>query len=320
MKNRDGEERIARRSLDGRDPSLRWLRWLSVAAAVLTYCLIVLGSTVRVTNSGMGCPGWPLCSGHIGPIDKFHPLLEQSHRYLASIVTVLILALAALTWRLGPKARFMRAPVIASVAVIAVQIALGAITVVTDNAPITVALHLATGLLFLGIITATAVTAFTGATRSRSWLSEPGYLAWVAVVGLFIILISGSLVVDGGAQSACKSWPACSGSTAPSGLVALQLTHRSVVLICGTIVAIYLTTLVRRTGAFDAQRVLALAGLLLLAVQVVAGAFDAILGAPPWLADIHLALASALWATVVAVVALTRSITTPKIPSARALS
>ncbi|MCL4446619.1 MAG: COX15/CtaA family protein [Actinobacteria bacterium] len=320
MKNRDGEERIARRSLDGRDPSLRWLRWLSVAAAILTYCLIVLGSTVRVTNSGMGCPGWPLCSGHIGPIDKFHPLLEQSHRYLASIVTVLILALAALTWRLGPKARFMRAPVIASVAVIAVQIALGAITVVTDNAPITVALHLATGLLFLGIITATAVTAFTGATRSRSWLSELGYLPWAAVVGLFVILISGSLVVDGGAQSACKSWPACSGSTAPAGLIALQLTHRSVVLICGTIVAIYLTTLVRRAGAFDGQRALALAGLLLLAAQVVAGAFDAILGAPPWLADIHLALASALWATVVAVVALTGLFDTPKIPSARALS
>jgi heme A synthase len=51
----------------------------------------------------MGCKGWPLCSGQIGPIDQFHPLLEQSHRYLASIVTILIFSLAIVTWRSGQK-------------------------------------------------------------------------------------------------------------------------------------------------------------------------------------------------------------------------
>jgi heme A synthase len=44
-----------------------------------------------------------------------------------------------------------------------------------------------------------------------------------------------------------------------------------------------------------------LSGLALLAAQVTVGAFDALLGAPAALADVHLALASALWAVVVAV-------------------
>jgi heme A synthase len=47
-----------------------------------------------------------------------------------------------------------------------------------------------------------------------------------------------------------------------------------------------------------------LSGLVLLAVQIIVGAFDALLGAPAALADVHLALGSALWAVVVAVGAL----------------
>ena len=297
---RDGRSRGSRRQ----DVSVRWIRVLSLVTLVAIYCLIVLGSTVRVTNSGMGCPGWPLCSGQIGPISQFHPLMEQSHRYLTSLVTILILALAALGWRTGPKARYVRGPALVSVGAIAVQIVLGAITVVTNNAPVTVALHLAVGLLFLGIVTVTAVASFIGPEQSWSLLHQPGRLAWVTVAGLFFVLVSGSLVVDGGAQSACKSWPACLGSRAPGGLVALQLAHRSMVLIGGMLVVVYLVTLLRKGSDLHAQGVLALSGLVLLAVQIIVGAFDALLGAPAALADVHLALASALWALVVAVGAL----------------
>ena len=274
---------------------------LSLATVVATYGLVVLGSTVRVTNSGMGCPGWPLCAGQVGPIAQLHPLIEQSHRYLASLVTILILALAALAWRTGPKARHVRGPALVSVGAIAVQIVLGAITVLTDNAPVTVALHLAVGLLFFGIVTMTAVASFIGPEQSWPLPHQPGRLAWVTVAGLFFVLISGSLVVDGGAQSACGSWPACFGSRASGGLVALQLVHRSIVLTGGTLVVVYLITLLRKGSALHAQRLLALSGLALLAAQVTVGAFDALLGAPAALADVHLALASALWAVVVAV-------------------
>src|ERR1019366_10107407 len=67
------------------------------------------------------------------------------------------------------------------------------------------------------------------------------------------------------------------------------------------LVVVYLITLLRKGSALHAQRLLALSGLALLAAQVTVGAFDALLGAPAALADVHLALASALWAVVVAV-------------------
>ncbi len=77
-------------------------RALVVAAAVTavaTYALLVLGSTVRVTDSGMGCPDWPLCNGRVGPVGGTHALWEQSHRYAVVLVTVLVVATAALAWR-----------------------------------------------------------------------------------------------------------------------------------------------------------------------------------------------------------------------------
>src|SRR5674476_1570417 len=69
---RDGRSRGSRRQ----DASVHWIRVLSLATVVAAYGLVVLGSTVRVTNSGMGCPGWPLCAGQVGPIAQLHPLIE----------------------------------------------------------------------------------------------------------------------------------------------------------------------------------------------------------------------------------------------------
>ena len=284
--------------------SLRWIRFLSVLTLSATYGLIVLGSTVRVTNSGMGCNGWPLCSGQAGPLSQFHPLMEQAHRYLASLVTVLIVVLALVVLRSGDKARHMRGPALTSVGMIAVQIVLGAITVITNNAPITVALHLLVAMLFLAVVTVTAVGSFIGADRSWSLLHQPGRLAWGAVSALLLVLISGSEVVNGGAQSACASWPLCTSSTAAEGLVALQLAHRSMVLVGSVLVVAFLVTLLRAEEADSAERKLAISALVLLAVQVAVGSLSALNSARAGIADAHLAFASALWCVVVAVFAL----------------
>lgn len=280
-------------SLDRTGRRIRALALISVAS---TYMLIVLGSTVRVSDSGMGCSSWPLCNGRVGPIDHLHPLLEQSHRYLAAIVTIAIVALVALTWRGGARVRHVRTYSLASLGVVAVQIVLGAITVMSDNAPATVAAHLVVGLLFLAIVTVSAVASFID--PATSWHRFRGdRLAWASVGGLFGVLVSGSIVVDGGAERACRSWPACLSSPSPTRLVALQYAHRSLVLLAVVLVVVYFARLWREHRS--SHRVV-VAGLVLVAVQVAVGAFDAVLGAPAALADLHLALATALWALTVA--------------------
>lgn len=294
---------LERKGERGVDP-LRLIRVLSLLTLVATYGLIVLGSTVRVTNSGMGCKDWPLCSGQAGPLSTFHPLMEQSHRYLASLVTVLIIALAVATWRAGARAHHVFVPALVSVGVIVVQIVLGAVTVISNNAPVTVALHLLVATFFMGIVTVTAVAAFVSPERSWSLAHGPGRLAWSAVVALYLVFISGSIVVNGGAQSACTSWPACFSSPAAMGLVTLQLVHRSMVLIGSVLVVAFVVGLVRHKATDTVERNLAYGALVLLALQIVAGALTALDGGRAGIADVHLAVGSALWCCVVAVFAL----------------
>jgi heme A synthase len=131
---------------------------LAVGSAMLSYALVVLGSTVRVTNSGMGCPSWPLCYGHAGPVDQYNALLEQSHRYLVSLVTVAVLATAVLAYR--SKLRHTAVvPAAIGAGLIVVQAGLGAVTVFAHNAPWTVAVHLIVGFVFFGVTGVTAVAA-----------------------------------------------------------------------------------------------------------------------------------------------------------------
>ncbi len=284
-------------------PSWRLLRTLAIVTLVATYALLALGSTVRVTESGMGCPGWPLCYGQVGPIDHFHTLLEQIHRYLTAAVTVGVLAVALQAWRLRPH-RALR-PAISAVAVLAVQIVLGAVTVVTHNAPVTVALHLAGALLLLAATTVTAVASSVASRPAAHGPRRPARLAWSAVVATFALLVSGSIVVDGGASAACPSWPWCvprRGVADP--LVAIALVHRGVALVAvGLLVALAVGTLLRRRGRTPGSVGLAWSLLGLCAAQVAAGAVTAELAAPPAAQDVHLGLAAALWVCAVALVA-----------------
>lgn len=284
-------------------PSWRLLRTLAIVTLVATYALLALGSTVRVTESGMGCPGWPLCYGQVGPIDHFHTLLEQIHRYLTAAVTVGVLAVALQAWRLRLN-RALR-PALYAVAILALQIVLGGVSVLAHNAPATVALHLAGALLLLAATTVTAVASSVASRPAAHGPRRPARLAWSAVVATFALLVSGSIVVDGGASAACPSWPWCvprRGVADP--LVAIALVHRGVALVAvGLLVALAVGTLLRRRGRTPGSVGLAWSLLGLCAAQVAAGAVTAELAAPPAAQDVHLGLAAALWVCAVALVA-----------------
>ena len=274
----------------GRRPgAVDLLTLVTVVALIATVALIVLGSTVRVTNSGMGCASWPLCNGHIGPIDRFHALLEQSHRYLAALVSVLVVVAAALAWRRRGQRPEMLGPALAAVGALVVQVALGALTVLADNAGWTVGLHL---------VCAEILAALVAVTAQRAWRRErptgridPWAMTMVALLAATIA--AGASVVDGGAASTCRSWPLCPAG-APTHVVALELTHRLLAAAAGVTVVIAAVRMHRRGRRRTVGPLLLV---VLLALQGAAGGVSAVLGAPAAAADVHLGLATLLWLT-----------------------
>ncbi len=279
----------------------RALLLTAVATAAATFCLVLLGSTVRVTESGMGCPDWPLCRGQIAPIDQFHALLEQSHRYLALVVSIGVVAVALLARR-ARSARRVVAPALAGVAIVGVQIVLGAITVLTHNAPVTVALHLLVGFLLLGVTTVTAASVMLDRRRPGQVAGSWGWLSWTALAVTLALFASGTGVVDSGAAKACPSWPGC-----PPGrngwLVAAQLAHRGLAALAVAFLAALAYRAVRRGGPDRLPPTLGWALFGLLVAQVAAGATSAVLRAPPAAQDVHLGLAATIWVCAVTLAA-----------------
>src|SRR5262245_11842889 len=74
------------RSLVSAIAKFRITAQLGLATVVLMFGLIVLGSIVRTTGSGLACPDWPLCHGRLIPPLQFNVLVEWFHRLLALIV------------------------------------------------------------------------------------------------------------------------------------------------------------------------------------------------------------------------------------------
>jgi heme A synthase len=74
----------------------------------------------------MGCRRWPLCNESAGLSGSYHALLEQSHRCLAAVVTVLVAASFAVAWRRAREHRIVFRSAAAALGLIGVQILLGA--------------------------------------------------------------------------------------------------------------------------------------------------------------------------------------------------
>ena len=288
------------RRRDGRRAHGRSVVVLAAVSVVLAYALVVLGSTVRVTESGMGCPSWPLCYGHLGLVGNIHAWLEEFHRYMAALVTVAVLAT---TWaaRRTPARRAAYVPALVTVGLVLFQAGLGALTVFAKNAPWTVAVHLVTGLVFLGATVVTLIAAAIGGDRFSVSAASAGRWAWVALGATLLILVTGSVVVDGGAAKVCPSWPLCT-HPGPMHLVILQLAHRTMVGLASAAMVVFVVTSWHRTAGRTWWRRGAVALLVLLGVVASVGAGSALTRAQTAWQDLHLAFASLLWALLVTLV------------------
>ncbi len=285
---------------------MKAFRALSVATALVTYALVVLGGVVRVSGSGLGCPDWPLCHGRLLPPLDVHAIIEYSHRTTASLTSILVVLTAAVAWVAWRKRRDIVIPATVALVLLLVQVVLGAITVRFELPPMIVLAHLATAIALLAAVCVTAVAAVVPRPATSAGRGSVT-LARAAAGGTYLLILSGSLVVGSGASGSCNAWPLCGGgfSLAFDGYPAIQLLHRGLAAAVGLLIIISLLALLNRYREERAVRATVALTLAALAFQVAVGAAVVTLHLPAALRGLHLALASAVWAgtVVLAVIA-----------------
>ena len=257
---------------------------LAWAAAVCAYLLIILGGVVRITGSGLGCgEHWPLCDGRLLPPLDLPTWIEWSHRLVAGVLSALVAALAAFAW-LGRSANARLSYV--ALGLLAVQIALGAVTVKLSLPPWTVILHLGTAMLLL----ATLLVGARGVPVTSGL--RPGSAALLLLA--FATVLLGALTANLGAASACLGFPLCNGQVLPDGnyLQHVHWTHRLLAYCLAVYLAVWAVRS-RRRGP------LVLLGLV--ALQVAIAAAMVLGGLPRALQAAHVAVGAAVWGGMVLV-------------------
>lgn len=143
---------------------------LAMIAAIIAFCVIVLGAWVRLSHAGLGCPDWPGCYGQLTwpaaveeiqsanqayperPFESNKAWREMVHRYLAGSLMLLVFAIGWKAWRDPHTNRKFKYLAIALVILIIFQALLGMWTVTLKLKPVIVMAHLLGGLTSFSLI------------------------------------------------------------------------------------------------------------------------------------------------------------------------
>jgi protoheme IX farnesyltransferase len=287
----------------------RALRRLAWTGTTLAMGLIVLGGVVRVTGSGMGCGDhWPRCDGQWFPPLDLPTFIEIGHRWVAALVSLVVLAAAAVTWRRHRDLPALRNPALLALALLSLQVLLGAATVKLALPPWLVVTHLANAMALLAVLMTLALRAGPapgpGTRAPEPRHSAHGLVVATAALGAVVILF-GAQVANFHAGLLCLGFPLCSGAILPpaNGLAALHWTHRVLAFAFLGVVAGLVRRVSRRPD--PPGRRLSRAATLVLAATIaqigVAAAMVLDL-LPPGLRALHLFAGSLVWASLVLLV------------------
>jgi heme A synthase len=281
-------------------------RLVALSAALAAWALVAVGGVVRVTQSGLGCPHWPLCTSKALPVDQTASFIEYSHRAVVALVIVLVVAVAIRAWRRYRSRPGILWPALGAVVLVPFQALLGAVAVWLELPGWVVAFHFVVGMLFLALLVVVAAAAWRGRTLSPT----PGFANLArasALVGLALVSV-GAAVVAAGADTACGTqWPSCKGTFVAGGShAAIQVSHRMLAYTVAALAAWLLVLAVRGKGPRLAGSLPFLAVL----VQMGFGIGIVLAGGGgrlhEILAGLHVGGAAAVWASLVALATLAR--------------
>ena len=126
------------------------LERLAIVTTAAIYAQIVIGATMRHTGAGLAIPDFPLAFGHlVPPMWDSKIAIHFAHRVGAATVAVLIVATAGHVFVHHARRRELVRPAVLLLALLALQITLGALTVLSQKQFVINSLHVVNGALVL---------------------------------------------------------------------------------------------------------------------------------------------------------------------------
>lgn len=307
---------------------------LVLFATLFAVVVVILGAFTRLKDAGLGCPDWPGCYGHVlwpetseqiaqadarfpdMPFEQEKAWPEVVHRYFASTLGLLIIAINVIAWRNRHLPEQPRRLPLFLLGLVIAQGMFGMWTVTLKLWPQVVTAHLLGGFTTLSLLWLLSLR-----LRNDPWPLPTVPLAqWVALkplalIGLILVVLQitlGGWTSSNYAALACPDLPTCQGYWLPptmdflhgfnifqeigpnylggqmdgTGRVAIHFTHRVGALVVVGYMAYLLSKLYKQAGGthmqFQANVILAL-----LVLQVALGLSNIFWSLPLWVAVAH---------------------------------
>lgn len=197
---------------------MRLIQGITSHLVVGVIALIVIGGSTRVMEAGLACPDWPLCYGSLLPGKQMNMqvFLEWFHRVDAFLIGLALLALNLIVvLRRSFLPHWLPWCTLTALFLVAIQGALGALTVTSLLASMSVTAHLSTALVLLLHLCAT-----DQALRCKSQILDPAVFhllparlpSWwwplplTAMLALLAQCLVGALMASQWAADRCLDW------------------------------------------------------------------------------------------------------------------
>jgi len=211
----------------------KWLKPLAVLATLVMFIVMIAGSLVTKTDSGLGCGNdWPLCNGKWVPEYTLASIIEYSHRLITGVAGIVVIIFSVLCWRHYRGNKEVRNLALFGLFFIVLESILGASAVIWPQSSSVLALHFGFSLLaFTGVFLLSlyvlqrdkmeAVVQGVASKGFRNWV-------WAVTIYAYGVVYLGAYVRHTGSSMACSDWPLCDGKLIPelSGQVGIQFVHR----------------------------------------------------------------------------------------------
>ncbi|MGQ0793637.1 MAG: COX15/CtaA family protein [Deltaproteobacteria bacterium] len=197
---------------------------LGIITVSVFFAILVWGNLVSGLGVGLACPDWPLCHGQVIPPFEFGILMEWTHRNLALLGSILLLALAYK--RIRAYAGAAKLIPVAALFLLIFQIVLGGMVVLLELPVDITTVHFGNAIVIFGLI---LYMAFFDGTRQKPAfsVSKQSGIFFVFSLAVFIQAILGAYVRHSDSGLACPDFPKCLGFWIPPELSGTVLTHFS---------------------------------------------------------------------------------------------
>ncbi len=273
-----------------------WFRRLALATATSLYVIVITGSLVRLTGSGLGCEGWPGCEeGQFFPADDSHAFIEFGNR----VFGIFPITLSILTaWFARYRGRLIFGIALAVALLTVAEAPIGLATIRFELPAWMVIVHFLVALLALAGAIVVAWEAWHYGAESVDLLRFPRELrlgAVALVAASLALVVTGTLVTaagphSGDAEVVERLWR----------LDDAVYLHVRVTAVFGAVFLFVLGLVAMGRAVMPRVFRLALVLFGVLLVQMAVGEIQWRTELPWGVVVVHVALAAAIWVTTVA--------------------